>query len=647
MEVTGYFALRGLRDEATSRVIGPAGGQSSSQTTVQSDLRATALVYLSTRSFIYHPNFLTLDLGAGPIYQDASFRTEIDGSVQQETRARKSLYDAVARATFLRDMPYTGSVYYEHLNPYVMVGPAEVLVQENTRTGASLALLDPATPVPLNLEAQKLRSKGESALRRVDDVTDLYSLSASRGFGRYGDSRLRLSAEQLESRGGSTGLPVVPSRRRNDSAGLDTRLQFGTDNKYRLTNVLSYGALSFEQGQIRPADRRDKRFFLDMQARPSTTLLAYASFDAGEVRQAPLKTNTRAATAGTTVWPVKDLGLTLEARGDDLKSTDVDVTRRGGLAAANYEVPALGGKLLASYSARYDDWTQRAQSLTTPVIGERVTLSGLSFVALARPRVVQASVRVTNEARTQVYVLGLDYTLSVLGETTRLQRIASGQITDGQTVLVDYEFEVGGTFNYTQLDQNGALQLSWGGRFSLYTRWFDSRPTLKEGVPLRVLNTVRSTLVGARTDLPLGSIVFIGGSVEVARRTETILPSTSRGADAYLQIDEALLGPGGLRLGVRRQRVDYELVAAQDVDLTGYDLRYWTHTPWGIEFELNLARELDTGGAIERRRDYGTLRARWRFRQLNARLDINRTRELQGAVETTRAGGTFLLQRDF
>jgi len=646
-DVSGYFALRGLRDEASSRFRGTPGGGITTVSTVQSDLRATALVFLSTRSYVYHPNLLTLDVGIGPIFQDASFVSETDGIRERETRAQKTLYEAQVRATFLRDKPYTGALYYEHVNPYVSVGPAQVILQENTRTGAEFSLLEPATPVPMTLEAQQFRSKGTGSDRVVDDLTDRYSLGASRNFGRRGDTRLRLSTEHIESASGSTGLPIVQSQRRNDSAGLDTRLQFGADDKVRLTNVLSYNALSFQQGQVRPADRRDLRGFLDLRTRHSARLLTYATVDGSESRQEPLTTRTASGVLGSTWQPVTDLSLTLEGRGDDLRTDQFTASSRGGLGAVTYEFPLFTGRVVGSYTGRFDDRQQQAQTLTTPVIGERVTLPGLSFVALARPRVAAASIRVTNEARTQEYVLGRDYLISVLGEETRLQRIVTGDITDGQTVLVDYAFEVGGSFSYTQLDQTANLQWNWRQYFSLYLRWFDSQPRLKEGVPLRTLNTVRSTLAGARTDFPIARRLYVGGSVEAARREETILPSTSRGADIYLQIDETLIGQGGLRLSARRQKVEFDNAVGQDVDLTGWDVRYWTYTGWGIELQADWSRDSDRGGLIERRRDFGSLRARWRFRQLLASLDVTRTRETQGLVQTTRTGGTFLLQRNF
>ena len=52
------------------------------------------------------------------------------------------------------------------------------------------------------------------------------------------------------------------------------------------------------------------------------------------------------------------------------------------------------------------------------MVGERLTLAGTAFVALARQRVVAASIVITNDTRTQTYVESADYLVSALGTET-------------------------------------------------------------------------------------------------------------------------------------------------------------------------------------------------------------------------------------
>ena len=637
--VDGSVSLRYLQDETATR----QGGTSAS--TVQSDLRAAALVFLGTRSFVYHPNFLALDIGFGPIFQRSRFVTE-SGGLREETSASKGLYDLSARATFLRGKPYTGAIFYEHLNPYVSVGPAQVILQENTRRGIEFSLLDPVTPVPMTVEANRLRSLGRGSGRVVDDQADRYSLTADRSLGRLGSTRLRVDGARLDSQSGSADLPIARSTSSSTSAGLDTRLQFGAEDRYRLTNLITYSSLQYGLGANPPADRQDVRGFLDLRARNSERLQTYANFDAANADQGAVRSQRRSGFAGATWWPVSDLATTLQARGEEVRTTEFTSTLRGVSGSADYQWSLAGGRAQIGYAARYDDRSQRAAALTTPVIGERHVLAGVAFVALDRPRVVPGSVVVTNEARTQVYVLGRDYLLSVIGIETRIQRIVTGDIADGQTVLVDYAVEVGGSFDYTQLDQTVNLFWSWRNRFHAYARWYDAAPHLTAGLPLLTLNTVRSTTVGTRAEFPVATLWTVGGSVENEDRRETILPFKRNASDAFVQWEEALLGHGGIRIGARRLRVAYEF-SPQDVDLTGYDVRYWVFTAWGIEVQADWSSETDVGAAIERRRDFGSLRARWRYRQLLMTLGVTRTREEQGTLQTTRTLGQWLLHRSF
>ena len=152
------------------------------------------------------------------------------------------------------------------------------------------------------------------------------------------------------------------------------------------------------------------------------------------------------------------------------------------------------GSVQASYALRFDRRDQTASAAQTAIVGERVDLTGTSPVALAQARTTSGSVVVSNVARTQVFLEGADYVLTVVGTTTRIQRVLSGDILDGEAVLADYTFDAGGTYANTQWDQN--LNLNWTvSRFlSVYFRYAKSTPRVTAGAPSSPLNAVNSTL---------------------------------------------------------------------------------------------------------------------------------------------------------
>jgi hypothetical protein len=254
---------------------------------------------------------------------------------------------------------------------------------------------------------------------------------------------------------------------------------------------------------------------------------------------------------------------------------------------------------------------------------------------------------VSNLTRTQTYLEGVDYTVTVVGVETRLQRVVGGNIVDGQSLLVDYEFDVGGSFGYRQQDQTASLNWSYRGVFNAYLRHLESTPTLTSGQPTFSLNRVRSDIIGARADMPLRARLdmLAGGFIEHEDRAETISPFQRSAQEAYLQSEEPISG-GSVRFALRRTRVDYQN-ASQGVNLHAYDLRYWSRRLWGLDLAAELSRETDSGGAVPRRRDVFSIKSLWVYRKVRVSLDLGRTREMQGPVERTRSGGRLLMRRDF
>ena len=197
------------------------------------------------------------------------------------------------------------------------------------------------------------------------------------------------------------------------------------------------------------------------------------------------------------------------------------------------------------------------------------------------PAAWAGSVPVTNQSQTQTFIENVDYLLIVVGAETSLQRLASGSILDGEVVLVDYTYDIGGTYAYAQLDQT--LNLNWNiaRNIDAYFRWYDSSPEITSGVSTFPLNTVQDVLLGMRAEVPFNLGFSVGGSYELEDRDETISPFQRGAGDLFLQTTEPLFGMMNMRLTGRLSRIDYEF-SDQDVDLTGYELRMWTRR-FGID----------------------------------------------------------------
>jgi len=640
--VEGYNTVRYMRDEFVTTQPGSGLTPGSRSRQGQSDLRDE--LFVMTHSYVVHPNFVSMDIGGGPILQRGNFVND-----SEETRSQGALYNFTGRAKFLQDKPYQGSVFYDHLNPTVSVAPGQVITQENTRYGADFSLTAPVTSVPMYVDATRSHFQGRGADRIIDDQIDRVNFRASRSFGALGSTQLQYQTTQQASMSGSPNLPIQSSNSSNQGLSVDSRLQFGPVRQYDLTHLITFNTQAYTlQSQNPIPERKDSRMFLDLRGRHSKELQSFSFYNYSSSDQGDLSAIVHSAAAGLNYAPRPELAAGIGVHGDDNQLKQLSSSSRGVDGSMRYQKPLALGVAQVSYGLRYDRREQKAEAAQTNVIGERIILVGTTFNALGRQHVSAGSIVVSNATRTQNYVEGRDFALTLIGAETRLQRLIGGAILDGQELLVDYVYDVGGTFAYSQADQT--LNLNWGllSYFNAYFRYVDSEPRLTSGVPTFPLNTVHSNLYGARADLPFRLLLdmTLGGSLERENRRETIAPYRRQALELYAQTEDPYFGTGSFRLSTRRTRVDYEN-AVQNVNLQGYDLRYWSRLRFGADLSANVSYETDTGGPVERRRTITSARAQWIYRKLNLSFDLGRTLETQGEFKRSRALVQMTARRDF
>lgn len=632
--VDGHVSLQYVQDQQSTDQAGTTRSRQA-----QSGIRSE--IFVTTHSYVYHPNLLTLDIGGGPVLYSEDFTGDTG-----KTAARGALYNLSARASLLRDKPYTGSVFFSHLNPTVSVGPGQVVTQENDRYGFEFSLLAAASPVPVQIGFTRSHTQGRGVDRRVDDRLDQFHLNASRSFGALGSTQLQYQASQQDSRSGSQDLLIQSATADAQSVSVDTRLSLGDKRQYDFTNVISLSSQEYalEAGPYPRLD--DVRLMLDLRARHSDKLNSYGYYNYGHSSQGELDSVTHGAAAGLSYWPTKALETSLGVRGDS-NGTRQFTARSGGIdGSIRYEQPLPLGVGQIGYALRYDGRSQQALSPQTGVRGESFTLNGVAYVTLAHPYVIASSPTVTNASRTQIFVAGVDYLLTVVGTETRLQRLIGGRILDGEQVLVDYSYDVGGTFAYRQVDQT--LNLNWNASryINVYFRHFTSSPRLASGSPSFPLNDVTSSTAGLHADLPfnIGLPITLGGGIEYEDRHETVAPYRRAAGDLYIQTDEPLFGLGNVRASMRRTRIDYA-IAAQNSDLFGYELRFWARQWFGIDLTAALSGERDAGGFSPRRRVDGSIGLQWQERKFTLTSSLVRTHESQGEIERDRTSFQFLAKR--
>ena len=483
--VEGNNTIRYVRDSFVSKQSGLGLVPPVSSSVAQSDWREE--LYVLTQAYVYHPNLLSLDIGLGPVLQHASYEDDSTHTAKNAVLANVSV-----GAKLFRDKPMNGSLFYEHLNPTVLVGPGQVMTQQNTRWGATFSAAGLSLPVALIADASHAQMQGRGADRIIDDQVDQFNLRATRNLDKFGATQVQLHSAHQSSGSGTPGLPIQATDTSNQDLNIDTRLHFGPGSLYDLTNVITLAQQSFtRQGDSPVPNRQDRRLMLDFQARHAAQLQSFASYNYSSADQGAASTTRNAVTAGVNWFPRGDFSGSVAVHADRNATQQANSSSRAVDGSVRYQAPLPVGSLQAAYSVRLEQRDQNASSGPTQVIGDHFPLVGSAWETLTERHVILGSVAVFNVARTQRYIEGIDYVLMVVGNEMRVQRRVGGGILDGQEVLLDYFYNEGGTYSVNQNDQRVDVTWSITRNLSTYFRYQASSPYLTSGQPSYPLNTVR------------------------------------------------------------------------------------------------------------------------------------------------------------
>ncbi len=635
-DISGQLTSRYFGDNVTTT---RAGGSANRQR--QIDIRQELLI--NTRSYVYHPNFVDLSVSGGPMLESSSFQINSD-----KTDQSAKLFSLVARADILKEKPYRGAVFFERLNPSLQVGFGETALSNNTRYGLEFSLLESASPIPIHIDMSQSKMETKGTTRIVDNQIDRLNLRASRTLGTLGSTTLRAFSTRQKSRSGNPTLPIQSTRLNSDGLELETRLRFGKNQRHELHNsiTLSRDSVDLEQGMV--PDRGDFRVLVDFRSRLSKYLHSFSSLNHTTSSQGDLDTTTSRFATRLSYRPDKRLFSSAGLRGEHSTSSRISTQLLGANGSVRYEHELPLGVGSFRYAASHDRLSQDSASNSLEIVDEAVVLSGLAPIALSKTRVLGGSVVISNTSRSQTFVEGFDYLLSVVGLQTRIERLSGGSILDGEQILADYSVDSGGTFTSVQTDQSFSVQWRLTKNFETGYQYTSSSPQIKSGFTTSPLNNSHSNLLSARAEYPLrGPLdMRIGGNIEHESRTATVDSFKRDTGELYMQTALPFFSAANLRIGLRRTLLNHN-DPQSDSDSRALDIRFNSRHRYGINMSLDGGYEEDVRNVTPQRRIHGTLRARGGFRKFTVDGELSYVKEQQGSFDRSRLNGQLTIRRMF
>lgn len=261
-----------------------------------------------------------------------------------------------------------------------------------------------------------------------------------------------------------------------DELTLSHRLDFGEQYRHRLDSELNY----FDQRGTFDTERL--RWRENLRLKHSDTLRSMYRFEALD--------RTRGSLTG--IPPIEEraylLSGTIEhklyeslvsqlhgfAQMQDFRS-GAEIARYHVEGGVDYRKRNSWGLLRANYRAVAEREDRRGGAINAEIRDEQHTFRDPDPVTLNNPNIDTGSIVITAQDGFTFYQLGRDYTLRTLGDRVEIERVLTGRIVDGQSVLVDYVFNLGGDFTLDTVNQDFMIRQDFDFGLSPYyrLRWQD------------------------------------------------------------------------------------------------------------------------------------------------------------------------------
>jgi len=608
------------------------GNQATGNETDIDDFRQQIEIGMSTRSYIFHPKLLQIGL-AGSLLSDRQdisreqTSPEPKGTTQSGSSQRQVLLNLDTTFQFLKDKPYPTTFSYLRQNPVMRTGLEGSFTQTTDRFGIDFQLRD-VLPVSFSVNAFRDSSFGESLDRIIDFTSDRVSIKTRKLYSSGDRIALNYEISNQNSRNGDPRRSIQETQRRSQNMALTSSWRLGSRDQFHINQTAGF-------------NRRDNPDVTDFNFSPRFRWLHSSvlqsrylyNFNQSERPESMAKNRMETATAALHYNPTSRLNGFVRADFD--RSTDADrllqnaygLTSRG-----SYKKFIKNGQINLSLGLGYQRNDRESLEPQISVIEEAVVLVGTFPVSLSRDFVITDTVVVRNETGTQTLIEGVDYRLIEIGSRTQIERSIGGSILDGETVLVDYDAETGGTFEYDQIDQTLNADFRFAKYHNVFFRYRNNRQILKSGFPTLPFNSVRALEIGLREQLPLRWFgLQLYGEARYLQQDEDINPYDQK---SILVSVQAPL-PYRLKLNVSASRnFVNNLNSDEDADMTVFN----SNLTWQARKNLTVRAEgyydKDTGGTILRTRTKAKIGAQWRFRKISVGMDARYEKQQQGEIES-------------
>jgi hypothetical protein len=593
--------------------------------------------FLISRSYVYHPAFLNMELGGGPLLVQQRFDSNSGSNSNSE-----SLLNLLARLNFLELKSYPFSLYFQRSHPAVTTSLSGRFLTRNEVYGLSGRKTFVGRSANLTYEVSRRAQEGSGPDTVLDDEEDRSRFGFRRSYRVNDQIAVEYNRLDRNSASGSLGLPLQESRTKQERMNITAQNRFGGDGQFSLHQSL----VRLNYQRISESLSEQKDLFYNASGRWQNSAKVRSTFDYrfNTSERAGADADSQSFRAGLIHTVNDSLGYGLEAGHEILEQTAFERKRSILGLNGNFSETAGFGQYTLVGSVRQARTDQDSTSNSVQVFDEPVTLNDTTPVDLANEFVVAATVVVTNAAGTQVFIEDEDYRQIVIGSVTSIQRLIDGNIFDGQTVLVDYQYQTSGTAKFDQLGASAAASLNFLRHFHTRIRYGLTDSNVISGELTTPLNDrkVFEFVVGGNVNV--GYSWLFGAEFRHLDQDEEIAPFVQ---DSFsVNASGTVFGSMSVRFGASLTQGDQK-ESVEDIDQVAYRFGISSRLFGRARLGYDANYLEDTGGSLDRKTLKHRLTIQGRYRQVIFKLLASVSEEKLGAAERNYTQVTAVVTRYF
>jgi hypothetical protein len=415
-------------------------------------------IRLRTSGDVYHPKLLSYGAVLGLGLTQQSLSSDIESGSGSGCLNEYSL-----SAQLLQAKPYPMAFYTnrsEELMPRQFLG---ALATESTSSGGSLAIRSEDWPMQFQYSTSEMRqdSLAPEARDSLDRDEERFTYSVDHDLSRLSHVRFEFNKNDISHRS-SLGTSTTI---KDDRYTLLHDSVFGSEEQHRIDSFFDF------LDQSGTSDLEQTRWDERLKLRHTPNFLTHYNFRLTESRRELSKSDQIRGQAGFEHRLYESLVTTghVFSSESDL-GNDADRTERGGLLAFDYQKNNPWGRLESRYVIGLTRLEQSGGTGTGIVIDEQHVFIDPLPIILDKVNIDTSSIVVTDSTGTIVYAENADYIVTEISGRVQLEinPFGPGGITDGQTLLVDYNFFTEPERKEDTLDQIFSVAQRFDNGLSLY-----------------------------------------------------------------------------------------------------------------------------------------------------------------------------------